>query len=159
MDADIQPGDSGGSLVNSKGQVIGIDTAASQSFSFQTNGGQGFAIPINQAMSIANQIRSGQTTYTVHIGATAFLGVYVNTGTTGQGASLHNVVAGGPAAKAGLGANDVITSLAGRSVSSSADLTNDLIPYHPGDKVQVSWSDSTGVTHTATVDLATGPAA
>ena len=61
--ADIQPGDSGGALVNTSGQVIGVDTAASAGYSFQFNGqsqgNQGFAIPINTALSIARQIEAG----------------------------------------------------------------------------------------------------
>ncbi len=61
--ADIQPGDSGGALVNTSGQVLGVDTAASAGFSFQSNdqssGTQGFAIPINTALSIARQIVAG----------------------------------------------------------------------------------------------------
>ena len=61
--ADIQPGDSGGALVDTSGQVLGIDTAASAGFSFQSNGQsqgtQGFAIPINTALSIARAIEAG----------------------------------------------------------------------------------------------------
>ena len=77
--ANIQPGDSGGSLVNSYGQVIGMDTAASSGTQFQSQSGQAaeqaYAIPINEATSIAKQIEAGTTSATVHIGATAFLGV------------------------------------------------------------------------------------
>ena len=83
--ADIQPGDSGGSLVNAYGQVIGMDTAASSSSSgsqFSGQSGQSgqsaeqaYAIPINEALSIAKQIEAQTTSSDVHIGATAFLGV------------------------------------------------------------------------------------
>src|SRR4029077_20684196 len=78
--APIQPGDSGGSLVNSYGQVIGMDTAAGSSGQGQGQGQsstvtQAYAIPINEAVSIAQQIESGTTTADVHIGATAFLGL------------------------------------------------------------------------------------
>ena len=77
--APIQPGDSGGSLVNSYGQVIGMDTAAGssdqpQGQSSTATATQAYAIPINEAVSIAQQIESGTTTADVHIGATAFLG-------------------------------------------------------------------------------------
>ena len=61
--ADIQAGDSGGSLVNTSGEVVGIDTAASAGFSFQSSGqssgNQGYAIPINEAITIAKQIELG----------------------------------------------------------------------------------------------------
>jgi S1-C subfamily serine protease len=76
--APIQPGDSGGSLVNSYGQVIGMDTAAGSSGQTQDQSStvtQAYAIPINEAVSIAQQIESGTTTANVHIGATAFLGL------------------------------------------------------------------------------------
>jgi S1-C subfamily serine protease len=94
--ADIQAGDSGGSLVNTAGQVIGMDTAAStssetpsfgQSPSGQSPNGssssssagqsetQGFAIPINRALAIASEIEAADASSTVHIGATGFLGV------------------------------------------------------------------------------------
>ncbi len=94
--ADIQPGDSGGSLVNTSGEVVGIDTAASAGFSFQSSGqssgNQGYAIPINEAITIAKQIEAGTASSTVHIGATAFLGVEVaqsscTSGGTGSGGS------------------------------------------------------------------------
>ena len=80
--ADIQPGDSGGSLVDTSGDVLGIDTAASAGFSFQSNdqssGNQGYAIPIDTALSIARAIEAGSSSSTVHIGETAFLGVEIN---------------------------------------------------------------------------------
>jgi S1-C subfamily serine protease len=159
VDANIQPGDSGGALVDTQGRVIGVDTAASAGFSFQTAGSQGFAIPINQASAIAHQIQSGQATDSVHIGPTAFLGVLIDAGNgNGPGASLSQAVAGGPAAQAGLGAGDTITSLAGQTVDSPSTLTKLISKYHPGDKVQVAWTDGSGQTHQATVTLATGPA-
>ena len=160
--ANIQPGDSGGALINSSGQVIGMDTAASTGFSFQTQGNQGFAIPINTAMSIAKQIRAGKASSTIHLGATAFLGVEVNTAPSAagtQGATISGTIPNGPAAGAGIGAGDVITSLGGSPVDSPNSLTNLIGRYHPGDRVSVQWTDPSGGTHTATVTLATGPAA
>jgi S1-C subfamily serine protease len=66
--APLQPGDSGGPLLNRSGQVIGIDTAASASRRFRTGSSVGLAIPINQARAIAAQIQSGHASATVHIG-------------------------------------------------------------------------------------------
>jgi S1-C subfamily serine protease len=76
--ANIQEGDSGGPLVSGSGKVIGMDTAAS-SGSFGNQGGStvGFAIPINKALSIAHQIINGQSSATVKIGASGFIGVLV----------------------------------------------------------------------------------
>lgn len=158
----IQPGDSGGALINTSGQVIGMDTAASTGFSFETQGNQGFAIPIDQATSIANQIRSGKASSTVHIGDTAFLGVEVDTSQQAAGtpgAVISRVLPNGAAANAGITQGSVITSLGGSAVDSPTTLTNLIGRYHPGDKVSITWSDQNGQTHTTTVTLAKGPAA
>ena len=89
--APIQPGDSGGALVNQAGDIVGMNTAASTGISttgFQGQSGQqtqAFAIPISKAERIAGQIEAGQASSTVHIGQTAFLGVEISTGSTGFG--------------------------------------------------------------------------
>jgi S1-C subfamily serine protease len=197
--ADIQPGDSGGALVNTSGEVLGVDTAASAGFSFQSNdqssGSQGFAIPINTALSIAHQIVAGNGSSTVHIGTTPFLGVKVspagssssgsgsgdngfggfgglfggnsgstgNTGNTGGGSSstsgalIAGVVTNGPAQEGGLAQGDIITSVNGKTINTVNDLTNDLSAFHPGDKVTIGWTDSSGQTHTSSVQLSSGP--
>jgi S1-C subfamily serine protease len=156
----IQPGDSGGALVDSAGRVIGMDTAASTGFSFETQGNQGFAIPINQALSIANQIRAGKSTSTIHIGRTAFLGVEVNPNGSGTpGAAISRTIPNGAAYAAGIVNGSVITSLGGATVDSSTTLTNLIAKYHPGDQVSISWTDPDGRSHTGTVTFANGPAA
>jgi S1-C subfamily serine protease len=193
--ADIQAGDSGGSLVNSAGDVIGIDTAASAGFSFQSSGqssgNQGYAIPINEAISMAQAIEAGTSSSTTHIGATAFLGVEVAQGTcssgnssfggggsgfgsggfgsgsgsfgsgsgsgTSSGALICSVVTSSPAQEGGLADGDVITSLNGHNVASPTGLTTLLGPFHPGDKVTIGWSDASGQSHTASVQLSSGP--
>ena len=85
--AGIQPGDSGGSLVNASGQVIGMDTAASVDSGYEESGSQGYAIPIGTALSIAKRIEAGDTSSTIHIGATGFIGVSVESsaGASGTG--------------------------------------------------------------------------
>jgi S1-C subfamily serine protease len=165
--AGIQPGDSGGPLVNTAGQVIGINTAASQGTQFQGQQTQAFAIPISQAKSIAGQIEAGTSSTTVHIGPTGLLGVQImsagsaaaNGIQTGAGANVAGVVAGTPAAGAGLTQGDVIVSVDGRSVSSPEQLQSALGQHHPGDSVTIGWQDQTGQTRSASVVLANGPAA
>ena len=160
----IEPGDSGGPLVNASGKVVGVDTAASSGYSFSEGGGtEGFAIPIDTALSIAAQIRDGKSSATVHIGATPFLGVGLSTsspadGTSTVGTTVGTVISGTPAAKAGLVAGDTITAIGGVSVTTGNELTNAIDQHHPGDKVSVTWADSSGASHTANVTLAVGPA-
>jgi S1-C subfamily serine protease len=162
VNADIQPGDSGGPLVDTGGKVVGMDTAASAGFSFQTTGTDGYAIPINSAVAIARKITSGDASATVHVGPTAFLGVQVvstQSGSSPSGALIRVVVPGTPAASAGLAAGDVITSLGGKTVDSAPALTALMQSHHPGERVHVSWSDSTGRRHGTTLQLANGPPA
>ena len=135
VDANIRPGDSGGPTVNAANQVIGMNTAATANY--HLGRGQGFAIPINEAMAIAGQIRSGASSATVHIGPTAFLGVGVNDAGGGAGAVVRQVIPTGPAAGAGLNPGDVINSINGQPVNSATALTNILDQHHPGDHVTV----------------------
>jgi S1-C subfamily serine protease len=169
--ADIQPGDSGGPLVNTAGQVIGIDTAASTAtgFQFQTQQSQAtqaFAIPINEALSIAHQIMASDASSTVHIGSTGFLGVEVMSASNaadqgiqaGSGAVVAGVLPGSAAEGAGITAGDVITSVDGQSVSSPSALQSAMEQHHAGDTVTLGWTDQSGQSHSATVTLAAGPA-
>lgn len=166
--AAIQPGDSGGPLTNTSGKIIGLDTAASSGSAFQLSTSaptQAFTIPINEAVTIAHQIEAGTSSATVHIGATAFLGVGVSSAggflpgaSSGNGAFVEGVQQGTPAAAAGLTAGDTITSLAGHTITSAAQIRTVLNGYHPGDKVSIAWTDQAGGTHTATVTLGSGPA-
>jgi S1-C subfamily serine protease len=122
---------------------------------------QGYAIPINTALSIAKEIEAGQGSATVHIGATAFLGIELESSaaTGSAGVAIAGAQAGTPAAAAGLENGDTITALNGKSVSTGTDIQETLIGLKPGDKVSVSWTDTSGASHTTTVTLAAGPAA
>ena len=121
---------------------------------------QGYAIPIDTAVSIAKQIESGAASSTIHTGATAFMGVAIAS-TTGQssGVELEGAQPNTPAAQAGLTGGDVITALNGTPVTSGTQISQALIPLHPGDKVTVTWTDTSDQSHTTTLTLGTGPSA
>ena len=144
---------------------------------------QAFSIPIDAAESLASQIEAGTSSSTVHLGSTAFLGVEVGSASTGSGSGLGGdgnggygfggdgsgattsgvtiagALSGSPAADSGLTDGDVITSLAGQSVTSASQIQTILGAYHPGDQVSIGWTDAYGQSQTATVTLANGPAA
>jgi len=162
-DAPLQPGDSGGPLLDGSGRVIGMDTAASAGFTFQPGGSEGFAIPIDRALAIAKQIVAGRSSAQVHVGGTAFLGVqlqpsgYYRSGQYSAGQMVDGVVPGSPVANAGIVAGDVITKVDGHSVDSSAALISLLLQRHPGDRVTLAWVDELAGVHTGTITLASGP--
>ncbi|WP_042366565.1 S1C family serine protease [Streptacidiphilus neutrinimicus] len=158
-DASINPGNSGGPLMNGQGQVIGIDSAI-QSTGQTSGGGQsgsiglGFAIPINQARWVAQQlIKTGTPVYPI-------IGILRDDSYTGDGARINStsvqgtppVTPGGPAYKAGLKPGDIITSLDGVIIDSGPTLVSEIWAHHPGDKVNVTFIRN-GQTHTTTLTL------
>ncbi len=157
--AAVRPGDSGGPLLNSSGQVIGMDTAASAGNDVaQTTTNDGYAIPINNAMSIVRQIESGNGSGTVHIGGTAFLGVESTTNSyAGSGAEISAVVPGSAAEAAGLSAGDLILSVGGHTISSPDDLSAIVLTQKPGASISAVYLDQAGATQTANLTLASGP--
>ena len=171
--ADIQSGDSGGPLVNAAGQVLGMDTAGSQTFQFNSqSGGTGFAIPIGTATSIAAQITAAHASSSVHVGPTAFLGVQISQANSGgfgsgdggsvpaNGVQISGAVSGSPAAGSGLADGDVITAVAGHSVSSQSMLQTVMVnDVRPGQRVAVQYTDTAGQQHSVSMVLTSGPAA
>jgi S1-C subfamily serine protease len=162
--ADLQPGDSGGPLLDSAGKVVGMDTAGSVGGGgFSTPAASdGLAIPINTALALAKQIESGTASTIVHIGTTPFLGVGVepgqsvpfeDTGAT-SGLILANVVSGGSAAEAGLATGDAITAVDGKAVNAESDLQSILLAEKPGDKVAIDYSDTSNQAQSTTATLA-----
>jgi S1-C subfamily serine protease len=166
-DAPISQGDSGGPLVNAAGQVVGMITAGATNGLGQEVTEVGYAIPVNTAVNIVNQIRAGRASSNVVIGQPGYLGVEVadlNATTAAElglnvssGALVLGVVPGSPADQAGISRYSVITAVGGHSVDSTATLGQILHQDKPGQRVQVSWVDQSG-SHTATVTLTTGPA-
>ncbi|PZE66684.1 septum formation initiator [Curtobacterium sp. MCLR17_059] len=156
ISADIVSGDSGGPVLDSEGEVVGMATAASSGTADVT----GYAIPITTAKTIAEKILAGESSSTITIGLPAFLGVEVSntTGTTG-GVAVAGTVEGSGAASAGLTAGDTITSIDGTAVTSSDQLTKVVQSHSVGDKVSVRYTDSTGAAKTVTITLTAGPAA
>lgn len=144
--APVRAGDSGGPVVNGAGQVIGVTTAAT--VNFQTDpGGEGFAIPINDAMAIANQIRAGAPSATVHIGPPTLLGVGVGNAEQHEafpGILVHEVLRGGPADLAGLADGDVILTIDENPIESAANLTQILDRHYAGDVIGLTWIDRAG---------------
>jgi putative serine protease PepD len=125
-DAPINPGSSGGPLVDAGARVIGVNSAI-LTFGSSPNIGLGFAIPINQVATIADLlIKKGKATYPV-------IGANVQDGTVGV--ELSAVDPGGPASKAGLRAKDLITGIDGHHVDTMEELIVDVRTRRPGDVV------------------------
>ena len=142
-DAAINPGNSGGPLVDAQGRVVGVNSAIAslgQSSTTAQSGsiGLGFAIPINQAKRVAEEIIStGKSTHPV-------IGVQVDLTYNGPGASLRSITSGGPAEAAGLKAGDVILSVDGRSVADSTELIVAIRSHAPGETVTLGVKEGTG---------------
>jgi S1-C subfamily serine protease len=156
--APVRAGDSGGPLINNRGEVVGVTTAASVNFRMGP-GGEGFAIPINDALAVAGQIRSRAPTNTVHIGPPTLLGVGVSPGDQSEslpGVLLREVLRGGPAQQAGLLDGDVLLSINGEQLDSATALTDVLDRHYPGDVVDLVWIDRNGHQLTGKATLSTG---
>lgn len=175
-DAPINPGNSGGPLVNANGQVVGMDTAAASGSSTQSATDIGFAIPINTAIHIAQQIQQSKGSSTITIDDKGFLGVQVVSiseaesaanGLAGQvpppgassGAYVAGVLEGTPAMQAGLRLGDVITAVNGKAVSNPQSLGTILGAERPGESVTVTWVRPNKTHQSATVTLTAHPVA
>lgn len=145
-DAAINHGNSGGPLLNSRGQVVGVNAQIRSDSG--GNEGVGFAIPSNTVRSIAAQLIS--TGKAVH----AYLGVSIDA--TASTARVAAVKPATPAAGAGLKAGDVVTAVDGQSIASGDDLTRAIDSHKPGDSITLKYRRG-GSEHTVDVKLATRP--
>ncbi|MEH0972656.1 trypsin-like peptidase domain-containing protein [Micromonospora sp. CPCC 205546] len=146
-DAPINPGNSGGALVNTRGEVIGINTAIATAGQGSTgNIGVGFAIPSNKAKDVAGKLQRGEKV------SHPSLGVSV-TAAEGGGALVAAVTPGSAAEKAGLQRGDVITRFGDKAVNDSDDLVGAVQAGKVGDRVEVAYKRN-GTEARATVTLA-----
>ena len=158
-DAAINPGNSGGALVNMNGELVGINSAiatlGADSGGPQGGGGGqqsgsiglGFAIPVDQAKRIADElIQSGTASH-------ASLGVQVGNDATTDGAKIVEVTPGGAAAGAGLPSGVVVTKVDDRVIGSADALVAAVRSKAPGDKVTLTYLDPSGKAQTVQVTL------
>jgi S1-C subfamily serine protease len=144
-------GYSGGALLDDEGEVVGITTAAS-------SGGetQSYAVPIEDALDVAQQIEDGTSGDGVQVGASPYLGIAI-TQSDSDSVVVGQVQSGGAAAQAGIEAGATITGIDGTAITSYDVLKSALAGYAPGDSVTLRWADTSGSTHSAQVTLGESP--
>jgi len=147
-DAAINPGNSGGPLLDGNGRVIGVNSQIKSGSG--SNSGVGFAVPVSTVKFVVPQIQNGGKVQRAYLG--------VRNGDTQDlsGAVVGGVVAGGPAAKAGLHNGDKITSIDGRPITGSDDVSSAVAARKPGEQAKVT-VERGGNRRTLTVDLGTRP--
>jgi putative serine protease PepD len=148
-DAALNPGNSGGPILDSSGHVVGIADQIATGGTDQGSG-VGFAVPIDLVAGELNQLEAGKTVSHAYLG----VGTGQSTGTTG--ALVGSVVAGGPAASAGLKAGDIVTAIDGKKITGSSDLVAAIAGVHPGDQIKLTVHRGSD-TLTLTATLGTQP--
>jgi S1-C subfamily serine protease len=151
-DAALEPGDSGGPLLNGAGQVVGMDTAAERT----TVGGLSFAIPINRVLSVADWIVHRVSRPSVVTRRQGFLGVAIAP-VPRRGALVEGVLPGTPAAGLGLEPGDVIVAFDGRRIDGPDQLVGQVRAFAPGTRVTVTWLGPAGSVHRGTARLTVAP--
>jgi len=161
-DAAINPGNSGGAMVNCGDQLIGVPSAGATvpSSSGESSGGSiglGFAIPVDLAQTITNEIIStGSVTHAFFGISTLPLPSTAEEGGSVQGLYVREVLPGGPSARAGLRPGDVITSIDGQQATSNVQLQEITLTKKPGDTVQLGYTRN-GQSLSTTVTLGSQP--
>jgi len=152
-DAAINPGNSGGALVNSQGQVIGINTVKLAESAVE---GMGFAIPVNEAKPIIEQLISDKKVIRPSLGITGSTITEEDASTYGipQGVYVHDVSAYGAAERAGLKQGDIITAMDGKKILTIDELVEAISGHKVGDIVTVTVTDQFNKTKDIEVKLA-----
>ncbi|KQT94755.1 hypothetical protein ASG49_08020 [Marmoricola sp. Leaf446] len=151
ISSDVVSGYSGGATYDEDGDVVGMTTAASSG----TGDVVGYAVPVATVLRITDDLQQGVQDAAYSYGRPAFLGV----GLDGTGTTLAGVYDATPAADAGLVEGDTITALDGTAVGTADQLRAAVSGHAPGDPVEVAWTDASGATRSATVELVEGPVA
>jgi putative serine protease PepD len=132
-DAALNPGNSGGPVLDASGKVVGIVDQIATNGSSDTSSGVGFAVPIDLVKGELSQLEAGNTVQ--H----AYIGVSTSSATTNTaGALIQSVTSGGPADNAGIQSGDVITALGSTRIRGTNDLVGAIATHKPGDKVSVT---------------------
>jgi putative serine protease PepD len=158
-DASINPGNSGGAMVNCSGQLIGVPTAGATvpSSSGESGGGSiglGFAIPVDLAKTIADEIiATGTVTHAYFgVGTVAIPPAAAAQGGVPEGLYVQSVTPGGPSAQAGLRMGEIITKINGEAATSNIQLQELTLTKKPGDTVPIDYTrDGTSATTTVTL--------
>jgi S1-C subfamily serine protease len=154
VDSTMVPGDSGGALLDSDGEVVGMNVAGSTN----TRAQEGYCIPITTVLGVAKDVLAGQASSTITLGNSAALGIEVDgQSSSTNGVTVVNVFDGSGAQQAGLTAGSVITSLDGKTITDNDSLAAVVAAHKPGDTIKIAWTDSSGKQHSASITLGTGP--
>jgi putative serine protease PepD len=132
-DAALNPGNSGGPVLDAGGHVIGIVDQIATNGSSQTSSGVGFAVPIDLVKNELSQLEAGKTI------RHAYLGVATSTAdSSSPGALVQSLTRGGPAAGAGLRSGDVVTAIGSTPIHGTNDLVGAIATHQPGDHIQLT---------------------
>ncbi|MFC7497165.1 MULTISPECIES: S1C family serine protease [unclassified Nocardioides] len=148
-DAYVVGGFSGGALLDDEGEVVGVTTAASN------GAAESYAVPIDDALEVAEQIEDGNESDEVQVGPSAYLGITITD--SSAGVQVGQVEAGGAAADAGIEAGALITGIGDTAITSYDVLRTALAAYEPGDEITLRWTDTAGASHEATAELGSSP--
>lgn len=148
-DANAVPGDSGGPMFDSEGEVLGMTTAGS------VKEGTSYAVPIATALRVVATIEAGSDVGTTRVGPAGFLGIQVaTTGQTNRGVTITEVVDGSPADSAGVTKGSTLTKVGGTSITADTNVASVIRALEPGQQATIAWITPSGTAKQATVKLA-----